>query len=162
MNITNFKTSLFGYKKSDVFEYIAQMNEEFTQKLLEAVQEHDRLIQSLNDKIFQLQEENSTYRAERDRVTSILTDAKVFASDLRARAAAEDERIRQEAEEYTEKQKKRIDEYCNGIDEIQTRIRDFLSTVERELAEKKDGLLQIRERIQVDGEGAEEDEEKHE
>jgi len=69
MDVTLLKSGFWGYKKSSVCEYIAEMDREFSQRLMNATKENDRLLQELQGKISQFEEENGILRRERDRVT---------------------------------------------------------------------------------------------
>ena len=42
MEKKTFKTSLFGYSKTSVCEYIAQINEEFSQRLMDVSEENKK------------------------------------------------------------------------------------------------------------------------
>ena len=53
-----FHTSLFGYAKAEVNDYISKCNEEFSQKLLEKDQEHKREVEGLRAEAERLAREN--------------------------------------------------------------------------------------------------------
>ncbi len=60
-----FRSSLFGYSKQSVNAYITQLNEEFSQKLLEKEQEGREAAGRLREEVERLRQENARLRAER-------------------------------------------------------------------------------------------------
>ncbi|MDO4316347.1 MAG: hypothetical protein Q4C45_11265, partial [Oscillospiraceae bacterium] len=71
-----FQTSLLGYSKKSVCAYIAEMNEEFSKKLLEKDMARKDAVQTLQEQLEQLKRENEQLRAERREVAGALIDAK--------------------------------------------------------------------------------------
>lgn len=84
-----FQTSLLGYSKKSVCAYIAEMNEEFSKKLLEKDMARKDAVQTLQEQLEQLKRENEQLRAERREVAGALIDAKAFAAGLIERAEEE-------------------------------------------------------------------------
>ena len=78
MDITELGSSFWGYKKSHVCEYIADMNEQFSKKLMETIKDYDRQIGELHAKITHLEAENSALQKECSNVTQVIVDAKKF------------------------------------------------------------------------------------
>ena len=144
MDITSLKSGFWGYKKAGVCEYIAAVNEEFSQKLTDSLKDYDRQLRELNEKISQLEQENTALRAERDRVTKIITDAAAFSDQLRDKALEEDKKFRHNNLEYNREQLSKINGLCRGIDEIRDQIQGFLKAVDAEL-EKKQLALKTKE-----------------
>ncbi len=149
MNITSLKSGLWGYRKNDVCEYIAKMNEEFSQKLMEALKENDSMIQELQAKVAQLEEENAVYRAERDRVTETLMDAKTFAANLKTQATAENEKFCAQNQAYNEKQRERISEFRSGINEIRDAVHKLLHVIDNDLSKKDIDFSELQDNLQI-------------
>lgn len=145
MDITSLKSGFWGYKKSSVCEYIAGVNEEFSHKIMDTLKDHDRQVRELNEKISQLEEENSVLREERDRVTKIITDAKVFSDELRAKSEAEDKKFRDSNMEHNKEQLDRINVFCENIDTIRDSVRRFLYAVDKDLSSNKNELIKLSE-----------------
>lgn len=148
MDITSLKSGFWGYKKSSVCEYIAGVNEEFSHKLMDTLKDYDRQIQELNAKISQLEEENAVLRKERDSVTKIMTDAKAYSDDMRARAEAEDKKFRDNNMEYNKRQLHRIDEFGKSIDSILYDVRHLLDSVDKDLSENKLEFQKLKDEIE--------------
>lgn len=73
MDITKLKSG-WGYKKSSVYEYIAETNENFSSRLIDMVRDYDKRAEELSLKISQLEAENVSVREERDRIAAELAD----------------------------------------------------------------------------------------
>ena len=147
MDITSLKSGFWGYQKRSVCEYIAKANEEFSSKLMETIKDYDRTIRELNDKISRLEEENAAFREERDRVTKVMTDAKVFSDDLRAKAKAEDKKFRDDNLKYNKDQIRRIDEISEGIDNIRDSIQRLVCSIDGDLSEKQSEVLVFKSKL---------------
>ena len=67
MELKSLKTTLFGFSKKDVCEYIAQLNEEFSRKLREANEGKEKengSIKQLQARLEKLETENSRLQSE--------------------------------------------------------------------------------------------------
>ena len=100
MNITELKSGFWGYKKSYVCEYIAEMNEKFSQKLMTTIKGYDQQIGELNAKINRLEAENADLKKDCSNVTQVIGDAKKFSDELRAKAEAENKEFRERNKDY--------------------------------------------------------------
>ena len=81
MELNDLKGALFGFKKHDVCEYIAQINTEFSAKLAEERKEYQQTLEELsakNEKLYQelvcTATENDELRRERARYKKMLAD----------------------------------------------------------------------------------------
>lgn len=133
MDITELKSGLWGYKKNYVCEYIAGMNEQFSQRLMEMVKNYDRQIEELHAKITSLEEENVALQNDCNRVTQILADAKSFSDELRAKTEAENKEVRSRNQNYNNEQMERIREFSEGIDRIRDSIRALMTSIDHDL-----------------------------
>ena len=130
-----FQSSLFGYSKKSVCAYIAAMNEEFSQKLLEKDMEHKDIVRSLNEQVEQLRQENSQLHAGRQEVAGALIDAKAFAAELMERAEEENRvrRAKQEAHHAAEIQ--RLQALAAQIDALRDAFRCALQDMDAAMEE---------------------------
>lgn len=144
MDITELKSSFWGYKKSYVCEYIAEMNEQFSKKLMETIKDYDRQIVELNAKINRLEAENSALQKECSNVTQVIVDAKKFSDELRAKAEAEDKEFRDRNMDYNNEQMQRINTFCMGIDKIRDSARTLMASIDKELESKKEELSALK------------------
>lgn len=63
MDITDLKSSFWGYKKSDVYEYVAQLNDQFSKKMTETICTYDEQIAELQEKIRRLEKGQEDHEA---------------------------------------------------------------------------------------------------
>lgn len=148
MDITELKSSFLGYKKSCVCEYIAEMNEKFSQKLMETIKDYDRQMGELNAKINRLEEENSALQKECSNVTQVIVDAKKFSDELRAKAEAEDKEFRDRNMDYNNEQMHRIYTFCMGIDKIRDSMRTLTASIEKDLEVEKEKLADLNKGLE--------------
>ena len=123
MDITELKSGFWGYKKNYVCEYIAEMNEQFSKKLMETMKDYDHQIGELNAKINRLEAENSALQKECSNVTQVIVDAKKFSDELRAKAEMD----------YNNEQMHRIHTFCMGIDKIHDSMRTLMASIDKDL-----------------------------
>lgn len=148
MDITELKSGFWGYKKSYVCEYIAEMNEQFSKKLMETIKYYDRQIEELNVKINRLEAENSALQKECSNITQIIVDAKQFSDELRAKAEAEDKEFRDRNINYNNEQMQRINTYCMGIDKIRDSMRTLMASIDIDLESKKEELSVLNNELE--------------
>ncbi len=137
MDITELKSGLWGYKKSGVCEYIAGMNEQFSQKLMEVVKDYDRQIGELHAKIERLEVEKSALQKEYNHATQVIVDAKKFSDERKAKAEEEDQKLREYNTNYNNEQMKRIRTFCSDIDKIRDSVRALMASIDQDLETKK-------------------------
>lgn len=143
MDITMLKSSLWGYSKSSVCEYIAAMNEDFSHKLMATVKENDGRIKELEAKISQLETENNALREERDFVASVMEDAKKFSNELKEKAEQENKRFRESNTAYNNEQFRRIMQFSDGIDRVRNSMHSLIKSFDSELEKSKDELTEL-------------------
>lgn len=148
MDITMLKSGLWGYKKNSVCEYIAEINQEFSYKLMDTIKNYDQKEKELHERISRLEEENAILREDRDRVTMIMTDAKKFSDDLRREAEMENKKFRDSNERYNTEQRRLIEEFCANIDQIRDSVYHLLNSFDMELSEVKNDLTSIDSSLQ--------------
>lgn len=110
-----FQTSLFGYSKKSVSAYIASLNEEFSQKLLEKDLEHKKVLQDLTQQLETLAEENRRLNAAQQEVADALIDAKAFAAGLKAQAQEEDEAQRAKNQVFRQAELQQLQDISDSI-----------------------------------------------
>lgn len=156
MNKKLLKGALFGYSKAGVCEYIANLNEDFSKKLLNVVQETDARQKALQEKNTRLEEENRALREEADRVSRILLDTKRYAEELRSKAEEEDLIFRAENRERYEAQLQRLYNYRENVNAIRDSLRAVLEDFDRELAQHEQRINEAGNMPVSDGECSEE------
>ena len=68
-----FKTTLFGYSKTDVCNYITKTNEEFNNKLEEITEMHQKEQEKLLTQNKELQEELDKYKSALTQIQEIIS-----------------------------------------------------------------------------------------
>ena len=117
MDLSNLKSSLFGYNKLAVSNYVSGLESESNQKvqdLQKAAKEtedtlrsqieelrtkYEEEVQKLNEKIDALTEERDLLRRDNDTIADTLLDAEEYAADLRCKA---DQKAKERDEEHVQ------------------------------------------------------------
>ena len=99
----NLKKSFYGYSKESVYEYIAELNEEFSERVLKNDAEHNARIRSLEETINQLKNENLELKRRESAITSALIEAQQYAKALKIQALkAHKEQVKDTEEKHAE------------------------------------------------------------
>lgn len=128
-----FQTSLLGYSKKGVCAYIAEMNEEFSQKLLEKDKACKDAVRTLQEQLEQLKRENGQLRAERREVAGALIDAKAFAAGLMERAEEENRAQCAKNEALCQAELRRLQAMADDIEALRTAFCATLRDMDAEL-----------------------------
>lgn len=143
MDITELKSGFWGYKKNNVCEYVAEINEQFSKKLMETIKEYDCQIRELQSKIAQLEQENAALQKECGDVTQVFVAAKKFSDELKIRAQKENKELRERNAEYSKEQLNRINALCFNINKIRDSVYSMLTAIDNELQVKESELTAI-------------------
>lgn len=84
------KSALFGYSKTSVCEYIAAVNEEFSQKLMESAEEHKKEKEEWKERTAALEQELAEYKKVHQDVATIINELR---EGLAAFSVQADERL---------------------------------------------------------------------
>lgn len=147
------KDSLFGYSKSEVCAYIARMNEEFSQRLLVKDEEYAAKEAELREQIIQLQEENKRLAERQEEISDALLDAKLYASQLKAKAEAENQMRRAENAARNAEEYRRIQSVAANIDSIREVFRSMIEKMDLEVKEYQKYCDEIREKLEDEENG---------
>ena len=128
-----FRSSLFGYSKKSVIAYVAEMNEDFSQKLLAKDMECRDTIRELKERIEALEKENAALHAGRQEVAGALIDAKTFAAELKERAEAEDQARRAKNEACRDAEQQRLQALSGHVDSLRDALGAALRSMDEEL-----------------------------
>ena len=129
-----FQNSLFGYSKKSVIEYVAEMNEDFSRKLLEKDLENKKITQELRTQIEELKRENEELQAGRKDVAGALIDAKAFAGELMARAEADDKALHEKSRAYHQAEMERLQAISDHVVTLREALCAALRGMDEELA----------------------------
>ena len=120
---SKLKTALFGYSKKDVYEYIINITDELEKR-------H-------SDEIAELKEQIARLEAENQKVTDIIHDAKQYADGLKNAAEQENNALKEKNAAELDKQKKRISDFAQEVDNLSHTIAEFLNGVNADITKIK-------------------------
>ncbi len=151
--LKKLRSRLFGFKKSDVYGYIAEMDEVASERLAEK----DKEIEELKAKLAEYEERIKDLEANREAVINVLQIADKKAKDMVCEAQDRADAIRKEAEREIQEQKnnvnreieikrkaiknyyatenKKIDQIKNEVERMRRASMDAIQNFERQLRE---------------------------
>lgn len=150
-----FPTSLFGYSKTGVNDYISKLNEEVSRKLLEKEREHKEEVEALRAENARLAQENERLQALRQEVADALISAKDYASGLKRQAEEEDQIRRAAGAARQEAECRRIQAVAEQVDGLCRNFRDTLERMDRETAAYTEELQRLRAAAERQADAAE-------
>lgn len=127
------RMGLFGYSKKSVHTYLSQLNEEFTQKLMEKELSHQEQLRELQAELERLTEENQGYLAQRQEVAEALIDAKLQGAALLEQAKQEDAVRRERNAARRQEENRRLSVLSGRIDRLQETLRQLMGAMDEEL-----------------------------
>lgn len=129
------KSALFGYSKTSVCEYIAAVNEEFSQKLMESAEEHKKEKEEWKERTAALEQELAEYKKVHQDVATALMEAQRYASSLKQKAEADDSLFRAETERKHKMQTERLTAYITAINKLREGLAAFSIQTDEKLLE---------------------------
>ena len=139
MRLEELKKGLCGYRKDAVFQYIAQQEEQFTQKMVEKdaqMEQRSRQdrshIQELEQENRTLKEELSRLRAQQDQISQAILDARSSAEALKAESRAQEETARETVRLALERDLAELAGYRNKIETLRQTIQAALACMEEQ------------------------------
>lgn len=141
--LKELKSSFFGFNKAGVCAYIANMNEEFSQKMIEKDAAHAEEVRALRQRVEALEAENLELVKMQKHISDTLIDAKTFAAELQAKAAAEDKQMREENAARNNAERERINRFGEGIDVIRDDIQGLLRKLDADLEKQREKMEQM-------------------
>lgn len=146
-----FQISLFGYSKKHVHAYIAEMNEDFSQKMLDKDKACKDTVQALREELERLRRENEQLRAERQEVAGALIDAKAFAAGLIERAEEEDRAQRAKNAALQQAELHRLQALAANIDGLRKAFCSVLCGMEEEMEQYGSKCQAIQTEVSQEG-----------
>lgn len=145
------KTSLFGYSKASVCEYIAQVNQQFSEKLMTATAENKAERAALNEKITSLEKELDEYKRAHGEISSAILEAQQYAAELKRQAEKEAAQMRTENAREKSVLDNRIEKYVSEIDKLRKQMDAFAKVTGETLDTYEQKLKVVTEGYGVDG-----------
>ena len=127
------KTTLFGFSKTEVCEYIARVNKEFSDKMAALADEHTKEKNELLEKIAGLNEELYQNKQANGDIAQALFDAQKYAAELKAKAEGEYKAATEELAAFKEAETEKLNTYRGRIETVRKEIAMLLSEINGEI-----------------------------
>ena len=127
------KTSLFGFSKTEVCDYIARVNDEFNGKIDLLTAEHTNEKNELIAQITALNEELNKYKQANADIAQALFDAQQYAAELKAKADGEYKEAQDELLAIKETETDKLNTYREKIEKVRKDIVALLSDIDDKL-----------------------------
>ena len=128
------RTSLFGFSKTEVCDYIARVNDEFNSKIDLITAEHTKERNELTAQIAALNEEINKYKQANADIAQALFDAQQYATELKAKADGEYKEAQDELLALKEAETDKLNTYHEKIEKVRKEIVSVLSDIDDKLA----------------------------
>ena len=132
------RTSLFGFSKTEVCDYIARVNDEFNGKIDLLTAEHTKERNELTAQIAALNEEINKYKQANADIAQALFDAQQYATELKAKADGEYKEAQDELLALKEAETDKLNTYREKIENVRKEIVSVLSDIDDKLAAQTD------------------------
>lgn len=127
------RTSLFGFSKTEVCDYIARVNDEFNGKIDLLTAEHTKERNELTAQIAALNEEINKYKQANADIAQALFDAQQYATELKAKADGEYKEAQDELLALKEAETDKLNTYREKIENVRKEIVSVLSDIDDKL-----------------------------
>ena len=134
MRLEELKKGFWGYRKDAVFQYIAQQEEQFTQKMADKdaqmeqrVQQDKARIQELEQENRALKEELARLRGQQDQISQAILDARSSAEALKAETRAREEEARETVRKALERDLEELAGYRIQVETLKQTIQVTLA-----------------------------------
>ena len=127
------RTSLFGFSKTEVCDYIARVNDEFNGKIDLLTAEHTKERNELTAQIAALNEEINKYKQANADIAQALFDAQQYATELKAKADGEYKEAQDELLALKEAETDKLNTYREKIEKVRKEIVSVLSDIDDKL-----------------------------
>ena len=124
------KTSLFGFSKVEVCEYIARVNDEFNEKVDRLTAERIQEKNGLLAQIAALTEELEQYKKANGDIAQALFDAQQYAAALKAKADDEYATARDELLAFKNAETDKLNGYRDEIERVRKDVVALLTEIE--------------------------------
>ena len=128
------RTSLFGFSKTEVCDYIARVNDEFNGKIDLLTAEHTKERNELTAQIAALNEEINKYKQANADIAQALFDAQQYATELKVKADGEYKEAQDELLALKEAETDKLNTYREKIENVRKEIVSVLSDIDDKLA----------------------------
>ena len=143
MTLEEMRKGFFGYQKADVYQYIAGIEQSFSEKLMQKDAQLEKIESQYQEKIRQLEEEVAALKKECDRhqneqtaISTVLLEVQQYAETLKKQTEEKEMIARRRLAKELEDSPQDIDRYHDQI----LSVREMLSTLLKGLDEAAEKL----------------------
>ena len=129
------KTSLLGFSKSSVCEYIADVNEDFNRQIKDLNREHKKETERLNEKIARLEQELRDYNTRNVDISKAILDAQSYANTQKDQADEQYQAAMERIQAQIGAENGRLEQYQGFIRQMHENLVAFLEETDRRLLE---------------------------
>ena len=142
MRLEELKKGLWGYKKDMVFQYIAQQEELFSQKMAEKDAQMEQTGRQDRSRIQELEQENramkdelTRLREQQDQIARAILDARASAETLKAESRAQEEAARNTVRQALERDMAELAGYRDQITALRRALQEAVKGIEERTEE---------------------------
>lgn len=139
MNLDQLKKGFFGYKKSGVYEYISEIEKDYSEKLTEKDQQQKKdaelyraRISELEEQLKDLTQKLEDQKREQTAIAATMIEATRFAENLRAQAQEQAKKDGEEWEKECEKAHAQLQKYRAYIKSVRETVSDLLRRIDQQ------------------------------
>lgn len=143
MENKKFRSRLFGFRKSDVCEYIQGMNTEFSERL----QQKEAECQNLRKELYDLRRRTAEMQAEKDKVAGALIQAEEKAKEIVSATEQEAEDKRRTLEQDYKAEQEKLRAIRAEIADVRKAALDAIQQFEKKMGELEGQALRREESI---------------
>lgn len=133
LSLETLPSGLFGYKKTTVCEYIAQMNEDFSRRSLDKEKAFEAEKQQLQERLAALEQENAELRMRQGEISRAVLDAHNLAAQIKANAERDARSSRDQTLRLQKNEEERIQALHVQLEHHCQAVRDSLSALVQEM-----------------------------
>ncbi|HIS75316.1 MAG TPA: hypothetical protein IAB51_00760 [Candidatus Merdivicinus excrementipullorum] len=152
MESKNLKKGLFGFQQASVFQYISDIEETFSAKLMEKDAQAQKNEEQYLLKIRRLEEELSDVREQFEKqknqqvmIANTLLDAQRYAETLKKETEEKEQEARRKLTEQIERKQQEINAYQMQIQQIREMFHALLSKMDGETQELEQDAQTVKD-----------------
>ena len=137
MRLEELKKGFWGYKKEGVFQYLAELEQTYSQKLQErdersaqAERQAQARLQTMEEENRSLKEELSGLRKQYDQISAAILDARTSAEAMKAETRAQEAAARETVRENLEADLSELERYRERVSALREDIHRALQGLE--------------------------------
>lgn len=138
MKTEDLKTGFWGYKKFSVYQYITELEEDFSEKLLakdeayrEELERERQRVQRLESELADLRGAYDEQRQEQKLIADTLVEARRYAEQLKEETERQEQMLRRQLQEAFEGRSREIERYGGKVRQLREQLTAILQDMDR-------------------------------